>query len=282
MKTEAYTLLDSVIPTEFGPKRVTTFKVIFPRIILPEVNTHRVFSRNYQSSRAVPNKRLLSDWCVYVPDRFMKNQPGMQSFEYLPEDVQEEARIIWKNHLEQSKTASKKLSDLGVHKQQCNRLLEPFLYIPGLITSSKWDNFWELRCDEGADPVFRELADAMQAAYLKSSPEERNFHIPFIDGESHLLEDLLRISVARCARVSYKLFDGKTSSYEKDIDLFDKLISAKPLHASPSEHQVMSVDGLKELISYRHLFYKSNELNGNLFKGLVQYRKLLELKSKEI
>ena len=39
-------------------KRITTFIVTMPRIVLAELNTHRVFSRNSASSRAIPFTKM--------------------------------------------------------------------------------------------------------------------------------------------------------------------------------------------------------------------------------
>ncbi len=39
--------------------RITTFEITFPRIVLAEFNTHRVFSRNSASSRAIPVEKML-------------------------------------------------------------------------------------------------------------------------------------------------------------------------------------------------------------------------------
>ena len=40
-------------------ERITTMKLIFPRIILAEFNTHRMFNRNSASSRAIPLHKMI-------------------------------------------------------------------------------------------------------------------------------------------------------------------------------------------------------------------------------
>jgi hypothetical protein len=68
-------LLDSVSSAGI---RLTTLEVEFPRYLLAEFNTHRQFSRNFRSSRAVPVERMLTEieQHPFVPLYFGKNQPG--------------------------------------------------------------------------------------------------------------------------------------------------------------------------------------------------------------
>ena len=42
---------------EFTDERVTTMEVTMHRFVLAEFNTHRVFSRNSASSRAIPVRK---------------------------------------------------------------------------------------------------------------------------------------------------------------------------------------------------------------------------------
>ena len=39
--------------------RITTYILTFPRFILAELNTHRMFSRNSASSRAIPFEKMV-------------------------------------------------------------------------------------------------------------------------------------------------------------------------------------------------------------------------------
>jgi len=77
--------------------RLTTFVVTFPRIILAEFNTHRVFSRNSASSRAIPVRKqiraVLDD--PFIPAEFGTDQPGMQAGTPLGKDKYEIAKNIW-------------------------------------------------------------------------------------------------------------------------------------------------------------------------------------------
>lgn len=73
-------LEDSISP---AGKRLTTFVVTFPRSVLAEFNTHREFSRNSASSRAIPVstqiKMVMEN--PFIPDRVGRNKSGMQSGE---------------------------------------------------------------------------------------------------------------------------------------------------------------------------------------------------------
>ena len=77
MAYEAQVLSDSI--SERGD-RLTTLEVTIPRIVLAEFNTHRVFSRNSASSRAIPTRKQLSMIMEHpvVPDIFGRNQPRME------------------------------------------------------------------------------------------------------------------------------------------------------------------------------------------------------------
>lgn len=52
---ECQVIADSVM----GCTRITSVQVKYPRFILPQLNTHRVFSRSTASSRAVPTAKLI-------------------------------------------------------------------------------------------------------------------------------------------------------------------------------------------------------------------------------
>ena len=129
--------------------RVTTFMLTFPRFILPELNTHRVFSKNSASSRAIPSKKMLKmvEEDPFIPIAWQKEHSGMQGSEYFTD----EKEISWfiMNHLKASKQAIERAIDAterGLTKQIVNRLLEPFMWHTVLLTTTELDNFFELRC----------------------------------------------------------------------------------------------------------------------------------------
>src|SRR3954453_6774023 len=94
MGFEAKVLADSVSP---AGNRLTPLEATFPRFVLAEFNTHRVFSRNSASSRAIPVakqlRRLLDD--PYVPIEFGFNQPGMQAGPALTGAARDAAEAEW-------------------------------------------------------------------------------------------------------------------------------------------------------------------------------------------
>jgi thymidylate synthase ThyX len=69
---------------EFG-NRLTTFIITFPRFILAELNTHRMFSRNSASSRAIPFKKMVESVQKnpFIPIAWQKDHSGMQGTEYI-------------------------------------------------------------------------------------------------------------------------------------------------------------------------------------------------------
>jgi hypothetical protein len=154
------------------------------------------------------------------------------------------------------------------HKQVFNRLLEPWQYISVIVTSTEWDNFFELRNHPDAQPEIQELAREMKYAMDNSKPTERYTHIPYITGSDYIAlgQDastgrLMQISTARCARVSYFTHDKQIPEIEKDLKLFNDLVGSVPIHASPTEHQAEALD--------------SEEFNKN-FRGWSQFRNIVE------
>jgi len=201
--------------------------------------THRVFSRNARSSRAVPVVTLLKEE-PYIP-HFMKNQPGMQALEELEPEALEAAQMIWKDMIEKTRFGVKALHELGVHKQWANRPLEWFGWIDVLVTSTDWANWFALRDHPAAMPEIHELASLMAEAFNASTPKELGWdewHLPYHLPEDDALPILEQkvVSAARCARLSYKPFDGE-AAYDKEYSRYEKLVVSAPVHASPTEHQ---------------------------------------------
>jgi thymidylate synthase ThyX len=128
-----------------------------------------------------------------------------------------------------------------------NRILEPYQWINVLVTSTEWENWFNLRAHEDAQPEIQDLAYTMREAMEQSHPvkrgierrEERAWHLPYVlDSEREFvrLDVLKKLSTARCARVSYDPFDGN-AAIEKEIERYNLLVGSVPLHASPTEHQ---------------------------------------------
>lgn len=261
MTTRAEVICDSVSPQG---KRLTTLKLRYPKYVHSELMTHRVLSRNASSSRAVPVKWLLhearDDVLRAEPCTWDRNRPGMQGAEPLEGMALEQCRTAWKNAALAAAAHAELMDRHGAHKQNVNRVLEPFTHINVVVTATEWDNFFGLRLDKAAQPDMRALAVAMWEARKATTPQQLEpgeWHLPFVDhgvdydavhmkygidgktaipnvsADDHLL---IRISVARVARVSYESFvTGKRSTVEEDLKLHDMLLSSK--HLSPFEHQ---------------------------------------------
>lgn len=273
---EAKIIADSVSP---DGKRITTLQVKFHRFILPEFNTHRVFSRNFSSSRAIPTKKLLEQVRndPATPVHWGANQPGMQAERELEGDELKNAKFAWTRAAESAALMAETMSDLGAHKQIVNRIIEPYLWANGIVTSTEWDNWFELRAHPDAQPEIHELALRMQDAMAASTPRKLQigeWHLPYITEEemndpfyqieaNKLSNMLAKISAARCCRVSYLKHDGSKANKDEDLALFMRLAGAEPLHASPLEHQATPST------------YNEKHLWGNFF-GWTQYRKVWE------
>lgn len=265
----ATVIADSI--STFG-KRITTLQLKYPRFIHSEFMTHRVFSRNSASSRAIPVAKMIEQVQndPAMPIYWGLNQPGMQAGKE-HEDIST-AQVWWKAAAIDAAASATLLNDLGLHKQIVNRVLEPFQWMHTIVTATEWDNFFELRCHPDAQPEFQALANAIRAAMGESTVVDRcgrleseaAWHLPYVsdDERANLRPHTLpKLSAARCARVSYLKHDGTAPSVEDDLTLFEKLVGGKPLHASPIEHQALAGDSV---------------CRSRNFLGWTQYRDLFE------
>lgn len=197
-------------------------------------------SRNSASSRAVPTSKLIDrvEQDPAVPLEWGRNKAGMSASDVLSDEEGQVARGIWLQARDDAVARARELLALNVHKQELNRLLEPFLWHTVIVTATEWSNFFELRCAPNAQPEIRAAALEMRAAMDASVPQSLalgEWHTPLLqDDERDLdLETRRRISAARCARVSYLTHEGKRE-IEKDLELFERLKSDR--HLSPFEH----------------------------------------------
>jgi len=275
MTIQVEIIADSISETDV---RITTFLLTYPRFIHAEVLTHRVFSRNSASSRAIPITKMLHSVLdtPALPIHWGKNQKGMQAKRQLDGWRLRCAKMLWNIHRWHSVGIVWTLNKLGLHKQLANRLLETHSHITVLVTSTQWKNFFHLRAHSDAMPEVDDLARKMQYWYTESLPKLKGkdeWHLPFITSVDMAdpfvtlnpetsRKKLQLISVARCARTSYTLFEHNVFSCEEDYTLGKRLVAARPLHASPLEHQA-TPDPLE----------KERYLWGN-FHGWVQHRKL--------
>ncbi len=255
---------------------VITYQLRYWRAIHGELMTHRDFSRCASSSRAIPVKKVLAQvWNDAAgPTHWGSNQPGMQAGAEVTGFKLWLAKALWGTAAKAACVFAWGLMKLGVHKQVANRLLEPFQYINVVVTATKLDNFFSLRRHKDAMPEFKALADEMfysrefsSRTYLK--PGE--WHLPYIqehERKNFSPHTLVKVSAARCARTSYNRHDGTPAPISEDVGLHDKLVGGSPIHASPTEHQVLcdepSTDGK----------HRGGNLHG---RYTIQYRKLVEV-----
>ena len=256
--------------------RITTMVLSYPRFVHAELLTHRVFSRNASSSRAIPIGTMIDRAINHTayPVHWGKNQKGMQADEELSPKDQERAKGLWAGAAQMAARYAMELANVGVHKQIANRLIENFQNIEVVVTSTKWANFFALRNHPDAQPEIQELARQMLKAYRNSKPtllSGGQWHLPFVGKTERIaLEDTVacKISSARCARVSYLTHDKRKPTVEEDLQLFERLMGGNPKHASPTEHQAM--------VPTQELYDFSPELfQSNLGSYWVQYRKTI-------
>lgn len=250
--------------------RLTTMEIVFPRIALADFNTHRVFSRNSSSSRAIPVEKLLEKVRTnpFVPDYLGANQPGMSADNELTGDARQAAIDEWLKARDDAVAHAEKLVEIGLHKQLTNRLIEAFTWHTVIVTASEWENFFALRANPDAQPELRRVAELMKDAYRTSIPtplEDGQWHLPLLqddeqDWATENIEDAIKVCCGRSARVSYLTHDGKRD-HAKDIELYDRLTEGG--HMSPLEHVARPMTS-EEL--------ETGEWSGN-FHGWHQHRK---------
>lgn len=281
--------------------RLITWQLRYWRGIHSELMTHRVFSRNAGSSRARPSQAIIDQVRndPWGPLHWGKNQPGMQANVEMNEMDKSMSIEFWQKAANDMANRAQMLSDAGAHKQIVNRLLEPFTYIDVVLSGTDFANWYALRDHKDAQPEIRELASLMKEVQTHSTPtllRPGEWHLPYITDEDNaaaveylngqsqyedfcphknqILGLLKKASAARCARVSYKLFDGSKANFEADLELFNRLLVSQPLHASPAEHQATpdtktGPDMVEPRPRWEHSYQHGN------FRGWRQFRKML-------
>lgn len=305
--------------------RLTTFIVTYPRPIHSEMMTHWALTKSSASSRAIPVEKLIQRVLddPWIPNYIGKNQKGMQAGEELSEEARTHAVGMWLRARDEAVEYARQLNFQGVHKQVVNRLLEPWMWITVIVSGTDWDNFFGLRCHEAAEPHFQHIARMMRDARDGSVPIKLgigHWHLPLVFEEdwehakaqglsgpsSNIQEALIKVSVGRCARVSYLNHEGKRD-LQADIDLHDRLMVQRPLHAAPAEHVARALDWPKwfhgpmarnyetvyklresvvmsrkqrvrsDIIAAHHAYHEGalGELTSGNYLGFQQYRKTL-------
>lgn len=297
-------------PVDEG-RRLVTVIAHFPRCILSEINTHRVFSRNSASSRARSFKSTFKEVMEdpYIP-LFTVNRKGM-SGDFAGFEDSKIARREWLVARDEAVVSALRLLlgenvELGdaldhwsdyidlyyekvynsdeplqgapsIHKQNVNRLLEPFMWHEAIITSSMWENFFDLRVADNAQPEIFAISHLIKTAIEESTPTVSDLHLPLVKRENlpdpNDFEAILKAmteSAGSAAQISYKKVGKEGRKSEVDSENLGKRL-LEDRHMSPFEHQAIS----PELLG-RHLEDISQYSVSNLGEEWVQYRKILE------
>jgi thymidylate synthase ThyX len=257
-------------------------ELTFPRFVLAEFNTHRMFSRNAASSRAIPVEKMIEqvEKNPVIPIHWGKAQKGMQAYEQFTGVDANECVDRWLTARDYALGAAEGMLDQGLHKQIVNRILEPWMWITVICTGNEgaWNNFFALRCHHEAEPHIQKIAGMAREVRSQSIPQKLSagqWHLPLIgfiddDGvdESLTWPDAIqvKVSVGRCARVSYLTHLG-TRDVQADIDLHDRLLASK--HFSPFEH-------VAQCGKHRCPSFCDSKVEGNFGFGWTQYRKTLK------
>lgn len=283
--------------------RITTLVLEYPRAIHAQLLTHRVFSKNSSSSRAVPAKRAIAQ-VIENPAQYLwtQNQSGMQGPVITDPVKLEEIQKLYNLALSAQARVVETLTDpngLNVHKQNACRLLEPFQNIRICLTSTEWDNWDWLRIDPDAQGEIVDLANAIKQVRDDAQSEgmymvlyDGEWHVPFVrrervaknrlcyytDDNQIDLEDAIKISMSCAAQTSYRVLN---QSLEKANDIMGKLFNGSKVHASPSEHQATPIGDVSPILEISnwpngvtHMDTNAELWSGN-FRGFIQNRQLL-------
>lgn len=295
---------------ESGDNRISTFVLTYPRFIHAELMTHRMFSRNAMSSRAVPVNKMIDhiNERPAKPVHWGKNQPGMQANEEHDVDVKIDLSWLmdgmdytlprneaWEEAKNFAVTVAKGFHEAGYHKQIVNRILEPFQMMRTVVTATEFDNWYWLRDHSDAQPEIKLLADMMLQIQNDSEPRvlhNSEWHVPFYsngvwsahyaddgieyDRHSVTLADAIKISASCAAQASFRKAD---ETIEKARNIYERLVEAEPIHASPFEHQAKPMQNPKYPVQkwengVTHVDGKRNFWSAN-FRGWIQNRQLI-------
>lgn len=266
----------------FEGNRLITLEIELHRFVLPEFNTHRSPSRNFQSSRAVPVKQMIAQVRnnPALPIHWGLNEPGMVANKQMTGEQLVDTKGEWFQAAMNAADSAEFMLGEGAHKQIVNRILEPFMWTKGVTTatSKAWKAFFDLRLHKDAQPEIRALAVEMNNAINESTIAQLgpdDWHMPYfgdgywLKGCGIPLKDALMTSASCCGQVSYRKLDDTLGKAEKIYGMLNLPENGKykedPPHFSPTEHQARARNG-------------DFELSGNFHTqdSWLQYRKILE------
>lgn len=232
----------------FKGSRLTTMVVKIPRMLLSEFNTHRAFSRNSASSRAIPFVKRSSDlkkglnstthsvdpnyWKTehdaFIPWHWPKANKGMQGILKPVYEHQSECANYWVALGKEavSKAAVFASEPYNLHKSIPNRLLEPFLWQTVLVTGNEaaYKSFFELRGAptvnlQGGGPAvpIRDIFASRPKDVAISSYEYGEAEPHFTDCAMEMLSAYLRSVPVDLTAVDYSMH-APFIDFEKDIE----------------------------------------------------------------
>lgn len=289
----AKVILDSVGP---NGARLITLEHTHPRMVHADFMTHRVFSRNASSSRAIPVEKLMDkvERMPVMPVFWGENQAGMQASKELEGAARAEAERLWIEARDFNVQVAKRLGykerdgGLNLHKQLSNRLIEPWMFITCVVTLTEFSNYEGLRIGGGAQPELEYSATLARDAIAKSTPqklESGQWHLPYVTGydEDELrierefsVDRLKAISVGRCAAVSYLKQDQSKEALDDERRAMERLYPSG--HMSPFEHVAMALtedEWIADCHKASFLWAMHRKPVGNLW-GWRQWRKELD------
>jgi hypothetical protein len=261
----------------------------FPKCLLAEFNTHRMLSRNWESSRARPVGTVISQVMLdpYIP-KFTGTAKGMQGIE-LSDVLADRALYRWLNARDNAVTQAQEMIAIGIHKQDANRLLEPWMKVSGIVTGTEWNNLYNLRNHPHAQPAFCEFAAEMQRL------DNATLAKPISIGEWYKPWPELNLAANTCKAASISYANHAKDRTDEDyLRIHDDLIDANPIHFSPTEHCAIATKAgvyfedietpfqvFDPLAPYDTVIACDDGENYSLvstanFSGFLQYRKLLE------
>jgi hypothetical protein len=251
-------ILDSINPDGV---RLTTLVVNMPKFLVAQLNTHRRFSRNSASSRAITIGKNIEHMLVnpVTPADFglPANGKGMQPKSMLTGTKAVMAKVVWKSAMYSMAGAAWLLSKIGLHKGWSNRLLEPFVYTSVLISATEWDNFLKLRTHGDAQDAMQAVANAIQEELTYSVPDTvpwGSWHLPYVGVIAEPTQEQFNVSISCCAQISFRSLDTSPEKAERVV----KSLTGEVLHLSPMEHPA------KAMPTYSF---------SNFHDGWMQYRK---------
>lgn len=284
-------------------KKIFTLICEYPRAIHAQLLTHRVFSKNSSSTRAIPITKAIAQMNE-KPSQFIftHNQGGMQGKVVdTSSELYIKAQTAHELGMKSAMALSTYMSELGIHKQNAGRYMEPYQDIRIVLTSTEWENWDWLRMDGAAQGEIENLAEAMYAAREEAVVmflRDGEWHVPFVtrrrNAEGRLdyftedengnsvqvtKDEAVNISMSACAQTSYRKLD---TTLEKSEDMLPKLFGGKKIHASPSEHQATPIPKIEKLtdlsllpLGVTHVDRYGCPWSGN-FEHWIQNRQLIK------